>query len=156
MTMRRAFGCVLALVVLTAGTIAGGTRKFFDDDPIANEPETQDASGATPYDINLVWDLSYNLFANPARSQPKVRAKNLNTIDEVPDSGWFVNRILRQPLSAEDVARGPVTGTGPTGRLTIIAPKSAGALKASSLPLAGCATASAVACRQTRGAGVPP
>ena len=121
------FACAIAFVATAIGTLAGGTRKFFDDDPIPREPETQDASGATPYDINLIWDLSYNLFANPARNQPKIRAKNLNTIDEVADSSWFVNRILSQPLNVEDVGRGPVTGPGPAGRLTIIAPKSAGA-----------------------------
>ena len=121
------FACATVFVSMAAGTLVGDTRKFFDDDPISKEPETQDASGATPYEINLIWDLSYNLFANPARNQPKVRAKNLNTVDEVPDSSWFINRILSQPLSVEDVARGPVTGDGPVGRLTIIAPKSAGA-----------------------------
>ena len=121
-----AIACAV-FVAAAAATLRGGTRKFFDDDPISKEPETQDASGAAPYEINLIWDLSYNLFANPARNEPKVRAQNVNTIDEVPDSNWFVNRILSEPLGVEDVARGPAAGPGPTGTLTIVAPKAAGA-----------------------------
>ena len=41
-----------------------------------------------------------------------MRAQNINTIDEVPDSSWFTNRILAHPLSPAEVARGPLEGTG--------------------------------------------
>jgi hypothetical protein len=56
-----------------------------------------------------------------------VRARNVNTIDEVPDSSWFTNRILARPLSVDQAARGPLTGTAPaTGTWSVVRPKQAG------------------------------
>jgi hypothetical protein len=117
----------VALVAATVSTTSA-TRKFFDDDPITREPDTQDASKAQGRDINLVFDLAMNLFTRPGDSAADVRAQNINTIDEVPDSSWFTNRILARAVSAEEAARGPLSGSGPApGTWTIIAPKGAGA-----------------------------
>ena len=56
-----------------------------------------------------------------------MRARNINSIDEVPDSSWFTNRILAQPLSLEDVVRGPLTGKAPaTGQWSVVRAKEAG------------------------------
>jgi hypothetical protein len=118
----------LALVVgLTVALPGGAERKFYDDDPIAREVDTEDASGAQPWEIDLVWDLSFNTFAMPGRTANPPRAGNINTIDEVPDSNWFTNRIGARPVTVEEIARGPQTGDGPAGRLTVIRPKPAGA-----------------------------
>lgn len=86
---------------------------FYDDDPLVREPETQDASGVKEWDIDLFYDLAENLFGHPGDPGPAGRARNINTIDEVPDSSWFTNRIFARPLSTEDAVRGPVTGSGP-------------------------------------------
>ena len=56
-----------------------------------------------------------------------MRAKNVNTIDEVPDSNWFTNRVLTTPVTPDDLLRGPITGTGPApGPWSVVAPKGAG------------------------------
>ncbi len=118
----------MAIVCLSmAPTLSGAGKKFYDDDPLAREPETQDASGAQPFDIDLVWDLAYNLFGHPGDPAPNVRAQNINTIDEVPDSSWFTNRILSRPVPIDEAVRGPDTGNGPApGTWTIVRPKQAG------------------------------
>jgi hypothetical protein len=103
---------VAALSVAALATVAGNARKFYDDDPIRREPETQDASKVQDRDIVLSYDLLRNLFGARDRVQ-NVRAQNVNTIDEVPDSNWFTNRILARSFSAEEALRGPVTGPGP-------------------------------------------
>ena len=36
-----------------------------------------------------------------------MRAVNVNTIDEVPDSSWFTNRIGRREMSIDEIVRGP-------------------------------------------------
>ena len=38
-----------------------------------------------------------------------VRALNVNTVDEVPDSSWFTNRIGRRPMSVAEIVKGPDT-----------------------------------------------
>jgi hypothetical protein len=108
-------------------SLAGNGPKFYPDDPIAREPESQDASGAQPWDITLFSDLLMTLFVKPGDPTPNVRAQNINTIDEVPDSSWFTNRIGSRPVTAEEVLRGANTMDGPSGRWTVIRPKSAGA-----------------------------
>jgi hypothetical protein len=91
------------------------------------EPETQDASKVQGWDIDLFIDLSVNMFGKPGDDETGVRAGNVNTIDEVPDSNWFTNRILARPVSNEEAARGPLAGNGPAaGTWTIIAAKEAG------------------------------
>jgi hypothetical protein len=122
---------VLAIVcaMTTAFTLAVSTttRKFYDDDPIAREPETQDASGVRDRDIDLIFDLSRNLFGRPGDPAENVRARNINTIDEVPDSNWFTNRIFARVVSTEEAARGPLVGAGPAlGRWTVVQPKRSG------------------------------
>jgi hypothetical protein len=42
-----------------------------------------------------------------------LRARNVNTADEVPDSNWFTNRIGARALTIEEAVRGPVAGSGP-------------------------------------------
>jgi len=51
----------------------------------------------------------------------------VNTVDEVPDSGWFTNRILPRRLSEDDLVRGPHVGEKPNPeRWTVIREKSSG------------------------------
>ena len=87
--------------------------KFFPDDPLQREPETQDASRAVESRIELFSDLLVNLLMKPGDVTPGVRAGNINTIDEVPDSSWFTNRIVAVPLTAGDISRGANIGQGP-------------------------------------------
>ena len=81
-----------ALGLFTAGASTQGPR-FYPDDPIAREPESQDASKAAPYDQSQMYELMYNLFVTSGYEPSGLRAKNINTIDEVPDSSWFTNRV---------------------------------------------------------------
>ena len=47
-----------------------------------------------------------NTFGKPGERRD-VRALNVNTVDEVPDSSWFTNRIGRHDLSVAEVVKGP-------------------------------------------------
>src|SRR4051812_33225813 len=120
----------LALCCLPAAApvfLAGAERRFFDDDPLRRDPETQDAAHVREWDIDLFIDLATNLFGRPGDSTPDVRARNVNTIDEVPDSSWFTNRMLTQPITPDDLARGPLTGDGPApGPWYVVSRKLAG------------------------------
>ncbi len=115
----------LVAVALAAG-ITGQGLKFYSDDPLQREPESQDASKAQPWDIPLTPDLISNLFGQPGDPELGKRAGNINTVDEVPDSSWFTNRIYARPVSAEEISKGPNTMDGPSGRWTVIRAKTAG------------------------------
>src|SRR4051794_40333299 len=125
---RRAALPAVAIAAIAALAPAASTGpKFYRDDPIQVEPETQDASRAVPWSINLGYDLMRNQFTRPGMP-PGSRAANINTIDEVPDSSWFTNRILARKMTNEEVVRGPLTGSGlAPGTLTVIKAKTEGA-----------------------------
>jgi hypothetical protein len=118
---------IAACAWLSVAAPRGAVVKFYSDDPIGREPETQDASKVEEWDIDLFWDLSLNLFGDPGDPTPDVKAQNVNTIDEVPDSSWFTNRILSRPVPVDEATRGPVTGGGPApGTWTVVRPKESG------------------------------
>jgi len=129
MSHAAAIGLAAAAVVLLAGPRPqGAAPRFFHDDPLTREPDTQDASKVQPWDIDLALDLATNLFSRPGDTTAGVRARNVNTIDEVPDSSWFTNRILARPLSIEEVVRGPLRSDGPSpDGWTVTRAKEAGA-----------------------------
>jgi len=127
----RRYASVLITAFVTAVAVremaSGATSRFYDDDPIWTYRDTQDASGVVPWEINLVVDLGLNLFGRPGDPALNVRAKNTNTVDEVPDSSWFTNRLGHRPLSVDEVAKGPNTTTGPApGVWTVTSSKSDG------------------------------
>jgi hypothetical protein len=121
--VRLAFVLTLSAVAL----VPASTPRFLADDPLAREPESRDASGALPEDVGLLYDLSYHLFVTAQLVPSNVHARNVNTIDEVPDSGWFTNRILARTPSVEEIVRGPNVGPPPnTERWVLIREKGAG------------------------------
>lgn len=113
-----------AAVTTTIGSAAA--KRFFDDDPIWVEKSTQDASAIKSTELNLFIDLTSNILTGGAIAQPG-RAKNVNTVDEVPNSSWFTNRIGTLPLTPKDIATGPDTTAGPAaGPWTVTSSKSDG------------------------------
>jgi hypothetical protein len=123
-----------AVVLALAGALAATTdrtssagRRFYGDDPLTREPETQDASVAKEQEIDLFFDLALNLFGQPGDQARNVRARSINTIDEVADSSWFTNRILARPVPVAEAVRGPLTDDGPApGTWSITRSKQAG------------------------------
>ena len=117
--------CTVALISVT---ISGQRPKFYGDDPIARVEDSRDASSVRPKSVNLIYDEASNLFGDPGDPNMNRRALSINTIDEVPNSSWFTNRIVGgTPMSVQDVARGPDTGNGPApGKWTLASGKSDG------------------------------
>jgi hypothetical protein len=117
-------GTLLALTAtfaLTALDARSAGLRFFSDDPIWHDPETQDASGAQPVDVSNQFDLIENSFLGAGDASDQ-HALNVNTLDEVPDSSWFTNRVgprdgpTTRPaatLGLEAILKGSDTGSGP-------------------------------------------
>jgi hypothetical protein len=111
------------------GSVAATTSpRFYTDDPIAREPGSQDASGAARSDMADLYEMVINLLDHPGYKPSGLRARNLNTIDEVPDSGWFTNRIGVTPLTIDEIVRGPNVGAPPDpSKWIVFRQKSSGA-----------------------------
>ena len=121
-----ALGRVFA--VAAAGTMltSAASPKFYPDDPVWIEHDTQDASSIKPQEVDLFVDLTTNLVTG-RNVRAARRAANLNTVDEVPDSSWFTNRLGYRPMSPQEIAKGPNTTDGPAaGAWTITSSKSDG------------------------------
>jgi len=111
--------CLLSVCLIH---VHSATPRFFPDDPITMDPETQDASRVAEQTVNDLYD-TYGVRVGHA----DVRAMNVNTIDELPDSSWWTNRILMKPMTAAEIARGANTGNGPEkGVWTIVSAKTEG------------------------------
>jgi hypothetical protein len=120
--------CSVAALALVSTTLGGQRQRFYSDDPLLRVVDSQDASGVRSKSVNLVYDESRNLFGNPGDPNMNTRARSINTIDEVPDSSWFTNRILGPtPMTVEAIAKGPDTASGPApGPWTVVSGKSDG------------------------------
>ena len=124
---RVAWALFTGLALATALTGAGTGQKFFPDDPIARVVDSQDAARVEERDIDLVYDTLENSFSWPGDRTPNVRAQNVNTVDEVPDSTWFTNRLGTRSMTVDELLKGPDTTNGPApGNWTVISAKNDG------------------------------
>jgi hypothetical protein len=117
----------IAIIALAAPTSTQRPR-FYADDPIAREPESQDASKAAFHDIKSLYEMTRNLFVTANYKPSGTRARSVNTIDEVADSSWFTNRIGTMPISPDAMTRGANVGAPPDpSRWVLTREKTAGA-----------------------------
>ena len=127
MRVRILWSAVLFAAILGARPVSTTAPHFYRDDPLSRDPESQDASRAERSDIGDLYEMTYNLFVQPRHKPSGVRARNINTIDEVPDSSWFTNRIGARTLTIDDVVRGPIEGGPPDpSRWVIVREKTTG------------------------------
>ncbi len=123
----RALGLLGSLVgtLLLAG--CGGTSRFAlrppvlrdsDDQPLARAPKMDEESDfSNTIDVTLMRPISHAfLFERSGES------RNVNSLDEVPDSTWFTNRVV----TPAEVERGPCVDSGPVMPLHVKSTKVGG------------------------------
>ncbi len=99
----------LLVPVLAGATalVASAPPRFFPDDPIwVDDDKLLDASKTGVIEDSNGYDFVANTFGDPGEKRD-VRALNVNTVDEVPDSSWFTNRVGRREMSVDEIVRGP-------------------------------------------------
>ena len=97
------------MFLAAAGGVLVSTTEpqFYPDDPIwTDNDRAVDASGAGIIEDTNGYDFVINTFGSPG-DRRDVRALNVNTVDEVPDSSWFANRIGRRPMTVDEIVQGP-------------------------------------------------
>ena len=124
-----ALACAVLAGWLCSEGLSGAAARFYSDDPLWRDPEGQDASKTQAVDVSDQYDLIENSFLG-AGEETAVRALNMNTVEEVPDSSWFTNRVgprMTGPLNIAEVTKGSDVGTGPAaGTWTVTGRKSEG------------------------------
>jgi hypothetical protein len=88
-------------------SVSASGARFFPDDPIQEEDDRAfDASQAAAIEGSNAYDFAEHTFFKVGERR-NIRAVNVNTLDEVPDSTWFTNRIGGRAMSIEEIVRGP-------------------------------------------------
>jgi hypothetical protein len=115
------------LFVLVAAGCASSPRAFPLRDPVTVDTDLRPVTLAcrpspTPKDPNnlscapdvyvspLIWDGADNMVFRPLSEALSVsrhgEAVNVNSLDEVPDSAWFTNRLGVHPMTTADIMNG--------------------------------------------------
>lgn len=89
----------------------GGPARFPLREPLARDPDQSPVSKPPQeYYSPFAWDAANQTVFRPISRffavDPAGPARNVNALDEVPDSSWFENRLSVHPLSPAEVARG--------------------------------------------------
>jgi hypothetical protein len=100
---------------------------FYPDDPLWNDNDQLDIIEPEEVELSQYYDFIENTFSSPGGTKA-IPARNVNTLNEVPNSSWFTNRHGMQRLSPYELARGSRRGSGPdvNAPWTIIRGKSEG------------------------------
>jgi hypothetical protein len=106
-TSRWGAAIVGALILAAASAGWSAAPHFYPDDPVwSDDDRAFDASKVVAIEDTNGYDFLVNSFFDPGERRD-VRAQNVNTVDEVPDSSWFTNRIGRRDMTVADVVKGP-------------------------------------------------
>ena len=104
----------LALVILAAPVAA---QKFYPDDPLEKEPAPVATYNPGFRDLSEIMEFVNNIFGDPGERHPDVGvipAGGVNTLGEVPDSPWYVNRHAKTRMTKEELIRGPGNDNPPS------------------------------------------
>ena len=102
---------VAGLLVLGLSAGLSHAQKFYPDDPLTEEPELVPTTDLEPRDLSDLLELVSNVFGSPGERHPDVGvipAEGVNTLGEVMDGPWYVNRHGRsRRMTREALMRGP-------------------------------------------------
>ena len=118
---------VVCVLFLGGFVSASDERKFRSDDPLMEDPDRHlTIPQPTDRPLSKTVDLLQKTFTKPSGGQR--HPQNVNTLGEVPDSSWFINRMSKRVMTIEELVRGPNQGQQPdaTETWTILAAKTEG------------------------------
>lgn len=106
--LTRFVSCVaLAVCAAWVGLSGADGPRFRRDDPLRFDLDTVvDASHVVTQELSQFYDFLHQTFVRPGDRTP-VHAVNVNTMDEVPDSMWFMDRISHGTMTLDSIVRGP-------------------------------------------------
>lgn len=88
--------------------------RFLPDDPIRSDPDDLPVPMPAESNVSQIFDFLENTFLlRPDEKELIPPAMNVNTLNEVPDSSWYTNRMSSRVMSIEELRRGPNLSEGP-------------------------------------------
>lgn len=117
-TVRHSPLVLAALATACGGSSAVGELRYHNAAPVkvvndrvnVPEPPAENPFYKTFYHFEGHW---HRRLTRAMEVPPKERARNVNSMGEVPDSTWFTNRIGVREISPEEIAIGPNTSGNP-------------------------------------------
>ena len=100
----------LALALGVAGSALAQSPKFYPDDPLIREPDPVATIDAQARQLSELLETVNSTFTPPGELHPEggvIPALGVNTLGEVMDGAWFVNRHATRRLTREELVRGP-------------------------------------------------
>ena len=86
----------------------GAAPRFYPDDPLAvDNDRVIDVTDGAARSISTTTTTSSRTRSGRRAIGRTCGPSNVNTLDEVPDSSWFTNRIGTREMSIAELARGP-------------------------------------------------
>jgi len=123
--MKQALALTILITVILPSAFA---QTFRTDDPIwVDNDDAVDVRNIAKHKLNDQYDFMIHAFGKPGDRTP-MRAVNINTLGEVPDSSWYQNRHAIRRMSLKELVQGPNTGNGPSmdGQWAVIGAKTEG------------------------------
>ena len=116
---RGRFACMLALVAIAIGIGRGqaAAQRFYPDDPLLREPTPLPAPDPLRRNLSVVLEAMSATFSRNGDRHPGkqvIAAQGVNTLGEVLDGAWYVNRHGRTRMSLEELQRGSGNGQPPS------------------------------------------
>jgi len=103
----------LAVAVLTAAlgtTLRAQAPRFYPDDPLAREPVPLPVAGIEPRALSAMLEAINNSVKTRGQHHPAsgvIPAQGVNTLGDVMDGEWYVNRQTPQRMTIAELKRGP-------------------------------------------------
>ena len=104
---------VLALVILTGAlgtTVRAQAPRFYPDDPLAREPVPLPVAGIEPRALSAMLEAINNSVRTRGQHHPGtgvIPAQGVNTLGDVMDGEWYVNRQTPRRMTIAELKRGP-------------------------------------------------
>ena len=101
---------VWGLLSLVLPITTADAQKFYPDDPLEKEPDPVATIDPTGRDLSEILEFVGNAFGKPGERHPEIGvipAAGVNTLGEVMDGPWYVNRHATERMTTEELLRGP-------------------------------------------------
>ncbi len=121
----------IALLVLLLLPLNLSAQKFYEDDPITKVPPPMNVENVLSRKLSDYYDFFHHTLFEPGERHTRnqiIPAQAINTLGEVPDSGWYTNRHYHHPMTVEELVRGPGNENPPSreGLWKVVAAKTEG------------------------------